>query len=170
MVCPWSVIPSYSVEHRNNSVTLKKDIAAINAEYHRHIAMWCWHVATLEVFTNEWNPDHVAFDIREAYDECLAGIGPAALLLTALERLVRQPSAGLCLISISTLLSRNVTKSIANVLVDLFFPNVLNILVSMLFTLVFLCIVGGALLVDLLGLDLENILVLAEHVSLWVHA
>ena len=49
----WSVLgqsfPSYSVEHRNNSVTLKKDIAAINAEYHRHIAMWCWHVATLEV-------------------------------------------------------------------------------------------------------------------------
>ena len=37
----------------------------------------------------------------------------------------------------------------------------------MLFTLVFFCDVGGALLVDLLVLDLENILVLAEHVSLW---
>ena len=71
-----------SFRHNDNSITLKSEIAAFNKgfedgnvgkdEYYRNVAKWCSNV---EHFANEWMPNCVAFDIRDAYNDCITEIG-----------------------------------------------------------------------------------------------
>ena len=61
--------------------------------------------------------------------------------------------------NLSSILWCCTSKTGCTLLVDLFFPIVVNILVSMLFALCFFCITRGALLVDLLFLIRVNTLV-----------
>ena len=59
--------------------------------------------------------------------------------------------------------------SVALYFVDLLFPSVATVLVSMLFALVFFCIVVGALLVDLIVLVLEISTNIIEESARWTH-
>jgi hypothetical protein len=70
-----------SFNHRDSSDALKRNIAGMTdkfksgkiakSEYHKLIGIWC---ASVETFADEWSPERVPFNIREAYNDCVDAI------------------------------------------------------------------------------------------------